>query len=85
MIYEITELLGLTDASPQLKELALLFNDVETALLNKAITTQEYVGLMEDIERLRQIIAVTAELELNIKINTAVKGLITLAQSAKII
>lgn len=85
MIKAITELLGFLGIPNKetVNELALLMNDIEVALLSRTITEQEYVGLMEDVERLRKIIAAMGEARLNQTINEAIKGLIELAKTVK--
>lgn len=82
MIHAITELLGMPDHE-SVKELSLLMNDIEVALKTKTITQQEYVSLMEDVERLRKITSAMGEAKLNQTINEAVRGLIELAKTVK--
>lgn len=82
MIYAITKLLGLTDKGP-VQEMSLLLNDIEIALKEKKLTEQEYVSLMEDVERLRKIIEDMGEATLNQTINEAIKALIELAKTVK--
>lgn len=83
MIYAITQLLGLTSRGP-VQEISLLMNDIEIALKDRTITEQEYVSLMEDADRLKQIIVLMGDMELNQKINEAIKGLVELAKVVKL-
>lgn len=64
-------------------ELANLLVDVGEALQEKKITEQEYASLMVDAERLRQIIKLADDLDLDIKINEAIRGIIELAKMVK--
>lgn len=77
----IKELLTHPDA--RVKELAELLADIGEALQQKTITEQEYVSLMVDTERLREVIGLAEDLDLNIKINEAIKGVIELAKLVK--
>lgn len=62
------------------KELTDLLANISEGLKEKKITEQEYVELMADVERLRQVIALAEDLALNIRINETIKGIIELAK-----
>lgn len=85
MISAITNLLGLTHTDPALKTLAEILANVEESLLSKTISTQEYVALMVEVERLRKVIDLANDLELAQTIHAAITGLIELAKTAKVI
>jgi hypothetical protein len=81
-IQAITDLLERQD-SEEVIELSILFCDIERSLDCKAITEQEYIALMVDVERLKKIIALKENLELNKLIHDAVVGIIELAKLVK--
>jgi hypothetical protein len=78
----ITDLLNRQD-SEEVMEISILLCDIERSLDCKTITQQEYADLMIDVERLRTIIALKKNLELNQLIHDAVVGLIELAKMVK--
>ncbi len=73
----------LTNDSESVKELANLLVDIGEALQEKKITEQEYVSMMVDVERLRQVIKLTEDLAIDIKINEAIEGIIEIAKAIK--
>lgn len=81
-ITAITDLLNRQD-SEEVMEISILLCDIERSLECKAITEQEYVALMVDVERLKKIIALKKNLELNQLIHDAVVGIIELAKMVK--
>ena len=83
MIKEITQLAGVL-GQPDVTELSVLLSDIENALLAKTITEHDYADLMVDVERLKKIIALRKNLELNQLIHDAVLGLIELAKAVKL-
>ena len=74
----ITSLLLEKDA--QVLEVATLLAAIETALVEKKLTEQEYVSLMVDVERLRAIIILADNTRINITLNQAIKSIIELAK-----
>lgn len=70
----------LLEKDPQVQEVAQLLADIETALVDKKLTEQEYVGLMIDVERLRSIIVLADNVRVNTALNQAIKGIIELAK-----
>lgn len=70
----------LLEKDAQVLEVARLLADIETALVDKKLTEQEYVSLMVDVERLRAIIALSDNVRVNIALNQAIKGIIELAK-----
>lgn len=81
-ISAITDLLNRQD-SEEVMEISILLCDIERSLDCKAITEQEYIALMVDVERLKKIIALKENLELNQLIHDAVVGIIELAKMVK--
>lgn len=81
-IQAITDLLERQD-TPEVIELSILLCDIEGSLNAKTITEQEYIALMVDVERLKKIITLKENLELNKMIHDAVVGLIELAKMVK--
>lgn len=77
----LRELLAIDD--PHVHELTCMLSDIAGALDKKTITQQEYVELMVDVERLRTIIALKENLELNKLIHDAVVGIIEIAKAVK--
>jgi hypothetical protein len=78
----ITDLLNRQD-SEEVMEISILLCDIERSLDCKALIQQEYADLMVDVERLRVIIALKKNLELNQMIHDAVVGIIELAKLVK--
>ena len=87
MITTITDLLKreTTHNDPhEAVELSFLLRDIEFCLQTRTITEQQYVELMVDVERLKKIIALKENLELNQLIHDAILGLIELAKAVKL-
>jgi hypothetical protein len=70
---------------PQVTEFAQLLKDIKSALDEKKLTQQEYVSLMVDAERLKDIIALMERQALNVKINDAIKIIVEIAKAANIL
>lgn len=70
----------LLEKDKQVQEVAQLLSDIETALVDKKLTEQEYVSLMVDVERLRAIIILSDNVRVNIALNQAIQGIIELAK-----
>jgi len=68
----------------QVRTIGILLAEVEECLKSKQITEQDYVDIMADVERLRTIIALKKNLELNQLIHDAVVGIIELAKMVKL-
>lgn len=85
MIEAITNLMNRQD-SEEVVELSILLDEIENALNSKTLplTQQEYADLMIDVERLKKIIELKNNLELNKMIHDAVMGIIELAKMVKL-
>lgn len=70
----------LLEKDKQVQEVAQLLSDIETALVDKKLTEQEYVSLMVDVERLRAIIILADNVRVNVALNQAIQGIIELAK-----
>lgn len=81
-ISPITDLLNRQD-SQEVIEVSILLAEIEASLELKTLTDAEYADLMADVERLRTIIELKGDLELNQKIHDALVGLIALAKAVK--
>jgi hypothetical protein len=79
----IATLLTSHDTSAQ--DLGYLLSDIETALKSKALTQQEYVILMGDVERLRLIVKSSNNLQLDQAAHEAIVGVISLASLLKVL
>jgi len=64
----------------RVRELGELLNTIASALDQKKITEQEYVTLMIDAERLKEVMDLSEDLELRLKINAAFKVVIQIAK-----
>jgi len=64
----------------RVRELGELLNTIASALDQKKITEQEYVTLMIDAERLEEVMDLSEDLELRLKINAAFKVVIQIAK-----
>jgi hypothetical protein len=82
-IEAVTQLLNRQD-SEEVMELSILLNDIEQMMRVKALSEQEYANLMIDVERLRKIIELKENLELNQLIHEAILGLVELAKLIKL-
>jgi hypothetical protein len=71
----------LLEKDKDVQELALLLSDIEKALASKEITEQEYVNLMVDVERLREVILTAADMRIDILVHQAIRGVIQLAKT----
>lgn len=85
MIDAITKLLDRQD-TPEVVELSNILALIEDGLRTTfdPISQQEYVELMADVERLKKIIELKGNLELNQMIHDAVIGIIELAKMVKL-
>jgi len=68
----------------QVRTIGILLAEVEESLKTQQITEQDYVDIMADVERLKTIIALKKNLELNQMIHDAVVGIIELAKMVKL-
>jgi hypothetical protein len=85
MTTAITNFLGLTHTDASVRACQDLVREVEQALTAQTITTEEYVSLMIELERLEHIIQISGQIELTTAVHEALLGLIALAKTAKVL
>lgn len=77
----IADFICSTDA--HVRQLGMLVDGIKSDLEEGKLTKDEFDSLMQDAEKLRQVISATNGILLDAKIHTLLEGLVELAKMAK--